>query len=506
MRRTITIAIALSTLLLVSISLAQQISDKTQTNSAQSSSPIGIRGPVVGGDGVANYIPIWASRNYLLSSVIYQTGGNIGIGTTAPAAKLDVNGSINAATTYGIAGGTVLSIGSQPGDGNVFLGFFAGSSNVAGQGVGNSFSGYATGYNNTTGRYNTFSGYVAGISNTTGFDNTFTGYGAGYANTTGSLNTFYGLYAGYHNTTGDSNTFIGTYAGENNSGYENTFTGREAGHSNTSGYGNTFTGSVAGQLNTIGVYNTFTGQYAGSSNQTGSYNTFIGQAAGYGNTEGQSNVFVGRSAGAYNTIGSSNIYIGTWGPPSGTESYAIRIGQADTHTAAYLAGVYHSTAAGGLPVYVNSNGQLGTSASSQRFKEQVRDMGDSTSALMKLRPVTFLYKPEYDQGERTLQYGLIAEEVAKVYPELVAYDKDGQPYSVRYQYLTTMLLNELQKEHRKVEDLKAELQLQKAELRKQNDDLQQRLMRVETLLQSQVNRAIAHTASVVSSPSEGMQK
>ena len=89
--------------------------------------------------------------------------------------------------------------------------------------------------------------------------------------------------------------------------------------------------------------------------------------------------------------------------------------------------------------------------SSLRFKEQVRDMGDSTNALMKLRPVTFLYKPEYENGERTLQYGLIAEEVAKVYPELVAYDNDGQPYTVRYQYLSTMLLNEVQKQYRRAE-------------------------------------------------------
>ena len=76
-------------------------------------------------------------------------------------------------------------------------------------------------------------------------------------------------------------------------------------------------------------------------------------------------------------------------------------------------------------------------------------MGDSTSALMKLRPVTFLYKPEYANGEQTLQYGLIAEEVAKIYPELVAYDNDGQPYSVRYQYLSNMLLNEVQKQYRR---------------------------------------------------------
>ncbi len=133
-----------------------------------------------------------------------------------------------------------------------------------------------------------------------------------------------------------------------------------------------------------------------------------------------------------NQSGSNNVYIMNQGPP-GSESNTIRIGTQGTgdgqQNAAYIAGIYGSTSSGGIAVYVNSNGQLGTSTSSLRFKEQVRDMGDSTNALMKLRPVTFLYKPEYATGERTLQYGLIAEEVAKVYPELVAYDKDGQPYS-----------------------------------------------------------------------------
>ena len=113
-------------------------------------------------------------------------------------------------------------------------------------------------------------------------------------------------------------------------------------------------------------------------------------------------------------------------------------------------------------------------------------MGDSTNALMKLRPVTFLYKPEYDKGERTLQYGLIAEEVAKVYPELVAYDNDGQPYSVRYQYITTMLLNEVQKQYRRAEAqaevIKAqqqEIEDLKQQLHMQNATLQERLSRLE---------------------------
>jgi hypothetical protein len=154
-------------------------------------------------------------------------------------------------------------------------------------------------------------------------------------------------------------------------------------------------------------------------------------------------------------------------------------------------------------VYINSNGQLGTLTSSLRFKEQVNDMADSTNALMKLLPVTFFYKPEYEKGPRTLQYGLIAEEVAKVYPELVAYDKDGQPYTVRYQYLSTMLLNEFQKQYRrteeqtkavawqqeKIESQQREIESLKQQLQLQNAAMQDRLSRLEGLVRAQITIA-----------------
>ena len=158
----------------------------------------------------------------------------------------------------------------------------------------------------------------------------------------------------------------------------------------------------------------------------------------------------------------------------------------------------------GVPVQINSNGQLGAQTSSLRFKEHVRDMGDSTSALMKLRPVTFLYKPEYSQGEPTLQYGLIAEEVAKVYPELVAYDNDGKPYTVRYQYLAPMLLNEMQKQYRRAEQQseviaaqagqiksqQQEIENLRQQLQLQNADLQNRLLRLEKLAGDQLQAVV----------------
>jgi hypothetical protein len=423
--RQIRIAIALTTFLLVSFCIAQQTANNASATAMQNGSQAPSTG-VLGGGGTTNFIPIWQSPNFLSNSAIYQaSGGNIGIWTTTPGARLDVNGDINAARTYRIHSYSVLSIGSAD-EGAVFLGPGAGTNNVAGQGVDNTFLGQNSGY-----------------SNTTGDRNTFTGLGSGFVNTTGRFNTFTGEDAGFSNTTGDRNTF--------------------------------------------------TGRSAGSNNTTGSDNTFYGWQAGY-----------------LNTTGSSDIYIGNQGPAPGAESNAIRIGDPAHQNAAYVAGIYGSSASGGVPVYVNSAGQLGTSPSSLRFKELVRDMGDSTSALMKLRPVTFFYKSEYDKWQRTLQYGLIAEEVAKVYPELVAYDNDGQPYSVRYQYLASMLLNEVQKQYHRVqrqsevmetqqqeiksqqqeiERLKLQLQQQNAALQLQSASLEEHLTKLESYVEMQMKTA-----------------
>ncbi len=204
------------------------------------------------------------------------------------------------------------------------------------------------------------------------------------------------------------------------------------------------------------------------------------------------NTFVGFDAGGNNTTGNNNIYIGNLGCnyPC-TESSTIRIGGDvidfgfGPQTAAYIAGIFGSTSSSGIPVYINAYGQLGTQTSSLRFKEQIVDMGESTNALMKLRPVIFLYKPEYDKGPRTLQYGLIAEEVAQVYPELVAYDNDGQPYTVKYQYLAPMLLNEMQKQHAVVTAQQDIIKTQQDQIHTQGQqiaDLQQRLSRLESLI------------------------
>jgi hypothetical protein len=424
----ITIALVYVTLLLVSICPAQQTS---------ATSPSLVAGPVLGGDGTKNYIPLWITQTYMGNSVLYQSGGNIGVGNTSPAAKLDVSGSINSATTYASGGSVVLSIGKLADD-NLFLGVGAGLNNVTG-----------------SGQYNTFSGYFAGLGNNTGTYNTFYGAFDGASNSTGFANAYYGALAGQHSTTGAYNTLLGWDAGDQSNGTGNTYTGAGA------------------------------GAFGG-----GDYNTYYGYSAGTGNRSGSFNTFLGFQAGLYITTGSDDVYIANPGPLSGPEYNTIRIGTQGHGDAeqnvTYIAGIYGSIPSGGVPVYINSDGLLGTQPSSLRFKEQVRDMGDSTDGLMKLRPVTFFYKPEYEKGERTLQYGLIAEEVAKVYPELVAYDNDGQPYSVRYQYLATMLLNEVQQQYRRAEKQseviaaqQQEIETLKRQFQVQNATMEERLLRLE---------------------------
>jgi hypothetical protein len=434
-----------------------------------------IQGVINGnGAGLTGVVPGAGSPYYIQNGAAQQTNANFNISGNGSAS------SFNSATTYQISGTSVLSIGS-PTDRSVFLGVGAGANNISGQGVYNTFAGYQAGYGNTSGNSNTFYGYQAGLSNSTGSENTFSGLQAGYNNTTGSGNSFFGIQAGWSNTTGPGNTFVGNSAGfSNTTGFGNTFSGVASGERNTTGSGNTFSGFQAGTSN-AGSNNTFSGYDAGYYNTTGIENTFSGYQAGYNNTTGSYNTFSGYLAGINNFTGSYDVYISTQGPLSGTESNTIRLGDPSLQTSVYVAGIYGTTASGGIPVYINSNGQLGTLISSRRFKEQIRDMGDSSTALMKLRPVTFLYKPEYDKGERTLQYGLIAEEVAEVYPDLVAYGPDGKPYTVKYQYLTTILLNEVQKQYRRAEDEAEVIKSQDQKI----EDLEQRLSRLERLVTNQ---------------------
>ncbi len=194
---------------------------------------------------------------------------------------------------------------------------------------------------------------------------------------------------------------------------------------------------------------TASGSGALSSNTTGSFNTASGFTALPSNTTGNNNIAIGFNAGANLTTGDNNIAIGSTGVAA--ESSTIRIG--DVQTRAFIAGIRGVTTgiANAIPVVVDTAGQLGTVSSSRRFKDDIADMGKASETLMKLRPVTFHYKSDENPGGRTLQYGLIAEEVAEVAPGLAAHSANGKIDTVYYQFLAPMLLNEYQKQQRTIE-------------------------------------------------------
>ncbi|HSY08558.1 MAG TPA: tail fiber domain-containing protein [Steroidobacteraceae bacterium] len=318
-------------------------------------------------------------------------------------------------------------------------------------GFSNTASGADALYSNTGGAFNTASGARALGANTTGYYNTASGYEALYNNRTGQQNTASGANALWINTTGNNNTASGYEALESNTtGSNNTASGVEALFNNSTGSDNTASGYEALALNTTGAKNTASGELALFHNKGGSFNTAVGYDTLSKNTSGKYNVAMGWEAGFALTTGSNNIDIGNPGESTdgvAADSGVIRIGtQSPTalQTLTYIAGIYDNTSVSGLAVVIDSNGQLGTVSSSERFKTAISPMGSNTAKLGQLRPVTFHYKAD-PQG--TLRYGLIAEEVAKVYPELVIRDVKGRIDGVRYDELAPMLLNEMQQQH-----------------------------------------------------------
>jgi hypothetical protein len=282
--------------------------------------------------------------------------------------------------------------------------------------------------------------------------NTMYGTNALSHNTTGTDDSAFGFSALFQNTTGSGNTATGWYALYfNGSGSNNTATGIAALEANGTGTGNTATGAGALANNGKGKTNTATGLNALYFN-SGNDNTAVGAYALQDNSSGGNNIGVGVEAGFYLTTGSNNIEIGNQG--AAADANTIRIGTEGTQTAAYVAGIFNATVTGGCAVMVASTGQLGCVTSSARYKRDVRDMGDSSDKLMKLRPVTFVYKAD-ETGAR--QYGLIAGEVEMVYPELVIHNAEGKVETVAYQMLPAMLLNELQKQARANQELARQL-------------------------------------------------
>ncbi len=198
------------------------------------------------------------------------------------------------------------------------------------------------------------------------------------------------------------------------------------------------------------------GHQALVANETGGNNTAVGMLALVSNVSGSDNTAIGHRAGMSAT-GSDNVYINNLGVIG--ESNTTRIGNAGDHGRTFIAGIRGVTTglADAISVLVDANGQLGTVSSSRRYKEDIRDMAD-TSRLLDLRPVTFRYRQAYTDGSTPIQYGLIAEEVAEVYPDLVVYAGDGQAETVQYRKVNAMLLNELQRQFRRRHALVGQLE------------------------------------------------
>jgi len=334
---------------------------------------------------------------------------------------------------------------------------------------------------------NTATGAAALLFNTTGTENTANGAAALEFNDTGNFNTATGAFALFSNTTGDGNTANGTNAlQENTTGDSNTATGKGALFSNTTGNANTASGLGALLSNSTGGNNTAIGEGALLDN-TGNNNTAIGANALFSNTAGASNVAVGDSAGA-GVVGDYNIYIGALAGPSPAptfESETIRIGDV-FNTDCFIGGIWGQTASGGLAVFIDGNGKLGTVTSSARFKDDIKPMGKASEAILSLKPVAFRYKKELDPAG-TPQLGLIAEDVEKINPDLVVRDKEGKAHSVRYDQVNAMLLNEFLKEHQTVQELKSAAVKQEAMMasqQKQIEALTAGLQKVSTQLEA----------------------
>jgi hypothetical protein len=298
----------------------------------------------------------------------------------------------------------------------------------------------------------------------------------------GSQNAAFGNGALEFNTAGSANAAFGSQAlGANTTGSDNTAMGVHALEISTNGSDNTAIGSQTLQATTTSFDNAAFGSGALSRTTTGSDNTAIGSDALLNNKTGSNNIAIGFNAGSdYTANESSNIDIGNQGVQF--ENNTIRIGTQGIQTNTFIAGVFGTTAASGVEVFVNGNGQLGTLTSSARFKQNIQSMSDASDVLLSLHPVTFKYKPELDP-KGIPQFGLVAEEVDKVDPDLVARDDKGGIYTVRYEAVNAMLLNEFLKQHQKVEEQNQKIATLEEKAAKM-DALEKRLNELEAAMKS----------------------
>ena len=355
----------------------------------------------------------------------------------------------------------------------------------------------------TTGLYNSAFGIYSLLSNgaanfntgvgagtllaNTADENTATGAGALFSNTTGASNTATGAFALFSHISGNGNTAYGWHALLSDAtGQLNTAVGSAALATENNGFNGSFNTAVgAGALfSNTGGDNTAIGAGALQDNVDGSDNTGVGLNALLNNSSGSNNVALGRNAGISQTTGSNDIYIGT-----------LVDGVAGENDSCYIGSIFNQLSSRGTAVFINANNKLGTMTSSKRFKKEIKPMDKASNALFSLNPVTFRYKKEIDPAGIS-QFELVAEEVEKIDPDLVLRDKEGKAYSVRYDQVNAMLLNEFLKEHRafveeqqKVQQQQKEINALKAELKEQRSLIQKVSDRIE--LRSSASQVVA---------------
>jgi uncharacterized coiled-coil protein SlyX len=319
----------------------------------------------------------------------------------------------------------------------------------------------------TSGVWNTGTGFEALNHLTAGNQNTATGLRALNSDTNGGFNTATGVLSLFSNTSGFYNTATGGYSLANNTATGNTATGYSALYYNTEGERNTATGFAALYKNTTGNNNTANGYQALFSNTTGTGNTASGYVALVNNSTGTGNTASGYVALANNSTGSDNTALGHLaGENVTTANNVIAIGApgANVSNSCFIGEIFNRTASGGTAVFINSSGLLGTVTSSRRFKKEIKPMDSASEAILALKPVTFHYKSD---AKGIPQFGLIAEEVAEINPDLVVRDENGEIYTVRYDAVNAMLLNEFLKEHRKMQEQEATIAGLKSRVAKQ---------------------------------------
>ncbi len=329
----------------------------------------------------------------------------------------------------------------------------------------------------TTGVWNTGTGFEALHDLTVGNQNTATGLRALFSDTNGGFNTATGVLSLFSNTSGFFNSATGAYSLANNTiGNNNTANGYGALYYNTEGDQNTATGHAALYRNTTGNFNTANGCNALLNNTTGGSNTATGVNALYLNTTGVLNTAHGVGALFANTTGNSNTALGQRaGDRVTTANNVIAIGfgvsGANVSNSCFIGNIRNVATqnADAIPVLIDSAGQLGTISSSRRFKDKIKPMDQTSEAILALKPVTFHYKSD---ASGTPQFGLIAEEVAEVNPDLVVRDENGEIYTVRYDAVNAMLLNEFLKEHRRMQELEKQIEKLTAGLQKVSDQLE----------------------------------